>query len=199
MRKLLFAAGLLMLAPNLLIAQFNSSGGTTTTPDAVGIGITSSLANKLHVFSNTSLDGVSADGVNPAFTLRNNGTLMGYAPGLITTSNTHFPGTMAGDIAFRANSGRFLFGTTGNNATMSVANGRVAIGNLNGTYLNPGYPLTVSSYVGSGLGYLSAMFTIILRHYLNLVSAWKMSVTGDVVIVSWLRQMVHHSAREILL
>jgi hypothetical protein len=159
MKKILYAAGLLMLAPGLLMAQFSTTGSVTSTvTNTVGIG-TGSPLNKLHVFSSTNYDGISVDGNNPAVTLRNNGTLMGYAPGLVTTTNYHFPGAAAGDIAFRTNSGRFLFGTTGNNATMSISNGRIAIGNLTNTLLNPAYPLTVSSYVASGFGYLSAMYT----------------------------------------
>jgi|GEM_PF-3593525 len=47
----LFLAFALLIAAPLLHAQFTTNSGVTSTPDAVGIGVTAPLQAKLHVFS----------------------------------------------------------------------------------------------------------------------------------------------------
>ncbi|MBD1394842.1 autotransporter outer membrane beta-barrel domain-containing protein [Mucilaginibacter glaciei] len=160
MKKLLFTAGLFLLIPSLLMAQFSNAGGSTTTLDQVGIGTTSPI-NKLHVYSTSFYDGISVDGTNnPALLLRNAGTIVGQFPGLVSTAGIYFGGSAVNDIVFRSSSGKMLFGFNGSYPTMAIANGKVGIGNLNSPdFINPVYPLNVNTGVGSGFGYLAAMFS----------------------------------------
>jgi hypothetical protein len=52
-RRLLVAIALLITAPLLHAQGFTSTGGVTSTTDKVGVGVTTSLQGRLHVFSST--------------------------------------------------------------------------------------------------------------------------------------------------
>ena len=94
----------------------------------VGVG-TASPSNKLHIFTSTSSDGLSVDGTTfPAIVLRSNGTIMGYAPAIVTAGGGFFSNSSTGDFAFRSEANKILFGVGSGNATMAVSGNNVGIG-----------------------------------------------------------------------
>ena len=88
------------------IATFSGSGN-------VGIGITNPL-NALHVYTTTVADGISLDGTtDPCIVLRSAGVVRGYAPVVVTAPGDFFANSLAGDMGFRSEGYRILFGIGG--------------------------------------------------------------------------------------
>lgn len=91
----------------------------TTATDKVGVG-TASPPTALSVFAASSTDGLTLDGlVDPAFTLRTNGTIRAYF-GLPTSAGSYFTDSAAGDIVLRSESNSILLGRGSSTSTMSV-------------------------------------------------------------------------------
>src|ERR1700743_3040617 len=110
----------------------------------IGVGIAYPL-NKLHVYSASSADGISIDGnTNPAMVLRSSGVIKGYAPGIVTTNGAFFSGSSVGDMIFRSESNKILFGINGNASTMAISGNNVGIGTT-----NPDQLLTVKGIIPS--------------------------------------------------
>jgi len=106
----------------------------------VGIG-TASASNRLHVFTTTSSDGLSIDGTTfPALVLRSSGTIMGYAPAIVTAAGGFFSNSSTGDFAFRSETNKILFGVGSGNATMAVSGNNVGIGTV-----SPGSQLVIAN------------------------------------------------------
>lgn len=94
----------------------------------VGVG-TASPSNKMHIFTSTSSDGLSIDGTTfPAIVLRSSGTIMGYAPAIVTANGGFFSNASTGDFAFRSEANKILFGVGSGNATLAISGNNVGIG-----------------------------------------------------------------------
>ena len=106
----------------------------------VGVG-TASPSNQLHVFTTTSSDGLSIDGTTfPAIVLRSSGTIMGYAPAIVTAGGGFFSNSSTGDFAFRSEANKILFGVGSGNATMAISGNNVGIGTA-----SPGSQLVIAN------------------------------------------------------
>lgn len=93
----------------------------------VGVGLTAPQS-KLHLYSTGLADTISIDGNNfPSIVMRSNGTVVGYAPFVTTNDGGFFGDSLAGDMGFRSQSNRVLFGSGAGNSTMAVSNTAVDI------------------------------------------------------------------------
>jgi hypothetical protein len=115
----------------LVIGASESSGpnamldvrGTATITGNTGIGVTVA-SNRLHVYSTGSTDGISLDGTTfPAFVLRSSGTIVGYAPAVVTTATGFFTNSLIGDICYRSEVNRILLGVGSGASTMIISTG----------------------------------------------------------------------------
>lgn len=97
------------------------SGGVLFVNGNVGVG-TSNPQNRLHVYSDTVADGLSIDGNNyPSIVLRAGGVIKGYAPFITTSASGFLLDSQVGDMGFRSEANRILFGVGANNSTMVVS------------------------------------------------------------------------------
>src|SRR5436305_4924031 len=95
-------------------------------------------ANRLHVFSTMNADGVSVDGnTNPAFSLRNTGTIRGYF-GLATSGAACLAGTQANDLVLRSETGNVVMGRYGFGG-LTIGTSTVKVGTDFSTMPNPTY------------------------------------------------------------
>jgi hypothetical protein len=127
-----------LLATELVVGQDGNVGIGTTSP-----------SNKLSVYSTTSADGLSIDGTTyPSIILRISGTIKGYAPFVTTSSGGFFTDSLVGDMGFRSEANRVLFGVGSGASTMQVSgtgvniSGNVGIGTIT--------PLAKLDVAGSG-------------------------------------------------
>jgi hypothetical protein len=105
------------------------------TNKRLGVG-TSSPLNKFYVYSTTIADGISIDGTQfPSIVLRTNGVVRGYAPFVTTQNGGFFSDSLFGDMGFRSESNRVLFGVGSGASTMQISGSSVRI---TGTLLTTG-------------------------------------------------------------
>lgn len=140
---------MIVVAAASVQAQWSPNNASTSASiyrsGSVGVGMTSAASNTFHVFTATSMDGMSVDGSNnPGLNLRNGGTIKGYL-GLATAANGFFTGTAANDMAIRSESGKIHLGTGSGAPSVTVAGSNVGIGNTS-------LPAWESTYRVLGIG-----------------------------------------------
>lgn len=99
------------------------------------LGIGGVPLNALYVYTTNSTDGISLDGTSaPSISLRIAGVIKGYAPAIVTSANSFFAGTVAGDLAFRSEANKIFLGT-GLSASpqLVISNTGVGMGNASPT------------------------------------------------------------------
>jgi hypothetical protein len=118
----------------------------------IGIGTTTPL-NVLHIYSVGSANNISIDGNNnPAMVLRSSGVIKGYSPIMVTANGSFFTDALVGDMGFRSEANRVLFGVGSGLSMMTVNSTGVNIAGNTGIGLtNPSALLHIS---GSGSGSL---------------------------------------------
>lgn len=99
----------------------------------VGVGVTSP-PNKFSIYTTGTADGLSLNGTSfPAITLRSSGTIVGYAPLVVTSNGGFFDNAYAGDMGFRSESNDVLLGRFSYAILKAGVNVRVNTGTASAT------------------------------------------------------------------
>jgi hypothetical protein len=115
---------------NAQTAGWTGDTSNTTTPANVGIGMTSTPSNRLHVLTSNSADGLSIDGTNnPAINFRNAGTPKAFI-GLSTASGGFFTPALANDLNIRSESNNIFLGRGSGWPTLAILGGNIGIGGI---------------------------------------------------------------------
>jgi len=138
--------------------QWLPSNNTSSTIDVyrtgkVGVGTGGSPLNQLYVLAPaaTAAEGLSVDGSNnPAIILRWSADVMGYAPAIPTCSGCFFSDSNPGDLVYRSETKRILFGRGSGLSTLAVVGPKVGVG-----MSNPNYTLDVT-----GTGHFTGDVTV---------------------------------------
>jgi hypothetical protein len=103
---------------------------TTAFPATSGgnVGLGTSPANRLHVYTTAFADGIAVDGTSsPAINFRNNGSVKGYI-GLATVTAAFSTNATANDLVIRSESNNILLGRGSGLTTLAIVGGNVGVG-----------------------------------------------------------------------